>query len=274
MIMHTPGLVSAVWLKALKDTLMYGTLAAPRRQEILELPAQTHAINMLQPVITIPARKLNYRFMTAAAYWMLTGDDRVETIAPYNPHISQWSDDGQVFFGAYGPKVHAQLPYVIDKLREDPSSRQAGLTIWRESPPRTKDVPCTVAMFFTTRGNQLNANIFMRASDIWLGLPYDIFDFSILATYICAILNSEASVDKPLIIPGTLYLTAATSHVYRQHWDLARQVVAEGEIKPSISIPSDFYKDPFLLRSRLSVVRNSAPGDASRWWEEPDHETE
>jgi thymidylate synthase len=98
----------------------------------------------------------------------LSGDDKVATISPYNGRIADFSDDGMKFFGAYGPKIIAQLPFILDKLRKDPMSRQAGLTIWRESRRSPKDVPCTVAMFFSVRDGKLNNHVFMRSSDAWL----------------------------------------------------------------------------------------------------------
>src|SRR3546814_5271713 len=69
---------------------------------------------------------------------------RGSEIAPWNRHISQFSDDGVVFAGAYGPRINLQLDYVLNKLREDPDTRQAGLTIWRPNPQPSKDIPCKI----------------------------------------------------------------------------------------------------------------------------------
>ena len=153
---------SRTWLDALNDILVNGDLVAPRGKLTKEIPQRTIVVNMRKPVLRVPDRSLSYKFMVAEAFWILSGDDRVETIAPYNSRIAEFSDDGERFFGAYGPKIVAQLPYIVEKLLADEDSRQAGLTIWRECPPNTKDVPCTVAIFFSIRGGKLNVHVFMR----------------------------------------------------------------------------------------------------------------
>ena len=190
-----------VWLQTLDDLVNHGHVVSPRGQETRELPQRTIVVDMNRPVLNIPERNLGYKFMAAEAYWILTGDYRVETIAPYSKAISQFSDDGVTFFGAYGPKITHQFQYVLNKLVEDPDTRQAGLTIWRENPPQTKDVPCTVAIFFSIRRGELNCHVFMRSSDAWLGVPYDVFNFSMLSHAVCGCLNASKLKDFALT-PG------------------------------------------------------------------------
>lgn len=260
---------SDVWRELLKNILDQGRAVAPRGKPTLELPQRTIEVSMSAPVLTVPSRKLNYQFMAAEAYWILSGDNRVENIAPWNKHIAQFSDDGKVFFGAYGPKVVAQLPYVIKTLLDDPDSRQAGLTIWRESPQKTKDVPCTVAMFFNIRDGQLNNHVFMRSSDAWLGIPYDVFTFSMLGVLVCSELNEVTtglSARGGTLKPGTLHLTAASSHLYEPNWNDAQRCVLE---KPSAQkpMPAFWCGEPRELYDTLRQLRDSKPGDSLRWWE-------
>lgn len=265
-----------VWLELLHDILWNGEEVAPRGQPTRELLQRTIAIDMRRPVLTVPNRDLSYKFMAAEAYWILTGDDRVETIAPYNKRIAEFSDDGIRFFGAYGPKVKDQLPYVVDALRRDASSRQAGLTIWRENPPRTKDVPCTVALFFNIRRGLLNVNAFMRSNDVWLGTPYDVFNFSMLGHLVCARLNQypvlrspSAPAPAPIIRPGRLYLTAASSHLYQQNWDAADRCIIGGAVY-SARTPEELYLNEVKLIDTLQGLRHTAPGEPLRWWEAKD----
>jgi thymidylate synthase len=250
-----------VWQNLLRDLLEGGKCIAPRGMATQELPQRTLAVNMRKPVLTVPKRNINPRFMAAEAYWILSGDDRVETIAPYNSRIVEFSDDGQVFFGAYGPKVVAQLPYVVNTLMRDPSSRQAGLTIWRENPRPTKDVPCTVALFFGIRDGTLNVHVFMRSSDAWLGVPYDVFNFSMLGHYVCGLLHKEGMA----VTPGNLYLTAASSHLYETNYEQARQCL--DEVKPQFPTPTFAWTQPDQLMERLKSLRESKPGSELRWWD-------
>lgn len=256
---------SRIWLGALNDILVNGRQVAPRGKMTKEIPQRTFEVNMKKPVLRVPDRNLSYKFMVAEAYWILSGDDRVETIAPYNSRIKEFSDDGERFFGAYGPKIAAQLPYIIEKLLEDEDSRQAGLTIWRECPPKTKDVPCTVAIFFGIRDRQLNAHVFMRSSDAWLGVPYDVFNFSMLAHLVCGLLNEHFEPNH-YVSPGMLYLTAASSHLYETNWDDAKLCLA-ADVLDQPETPTMLWTDSRYLMETLRVLRDSRPGDDLRWWE-------
>lgn len=257
---------SQSWLMALGDILANGERVAPRGQMTKEILQRTLVVDMRKPVLNVPERQLSYKFMAAEAYWILSGDNKVSTIAPYNKMISQFSDDEEIFFGAYGPKIDAQIEYVVNKLRIDPDTRQAGLTIWRENPPPTKDVPCTVAIFFNIRNGKLNASVYMRSSDVWLGVPYDVFNFSMLAHMVCCFLNSNH--DNEPTVPGTLYLTAASSHLYERNWDEAHHCLARGTILEQPETPEVLYQNGEKFTEWLKQLRDTKPGDSFlRWWE-------
>lgn len=257
---------SEIWLDAVDRTLTHGVEVAPRGKVTKEILQRTLEIDMRQPVLRVPKRELNYRFMAAEAYWILTGDDQVATIAPYNSRIAEFSDDGECFFGAYGPKIVAQLPYVVAKLNEDRLSRQAGLTIWRESPPATRDVPCTVAIFCSLRNDLLNLHVFMRSSDLWLGVPYDVFNFSMLGHYICCLLN-HTRLSADFVTPGQLFLTAASSHLYQTNWDRAVVCLSSGNPLGQLMTPKFLFTDEFSCLEWLKDLRETKPGDVLRWWE-------
>lgn len=192
-----------------------GVMVKPRDMMTKEILHNTFAFSMLRPVVAVPERKLNYSFMAAEALWILAGDNRVDSISPYNKNIAQFSDNGETFFGAYGPKFVEQLPHVVGSLIEDSSSRQAVMTFWRESPPKTKDVPCTVALAFNVRDGRLNCHVYMRSSDAWLGVPYDVFNFTMIAIQVLALYNGAKSENVKL---GNLFLTAVSAHLYQRNW--------------------------------------------------------
>lgn len=266
-----PTLFNNVWRETLWALLHNGDEVRPRNQLTVELPQRTIVVDTRYPVLTVPERKLSYTFMAAEADWILSGDDRVETIAPYNAKMAEYSDDGKTFFGAYGPLIILQMEYVINKLRQDRDTRQAGLTTWRPNPPCTKDVPCTVAIFFNIRNNYLNSHVFMRSNDAWLGMPYDVFNFSMLVHAVCASLNEfykrVDDGDQP-VEPGRLYLTAASSHLYEQHFEAARTIVFDTDLPPDPGPTPEFmHQDAKAMSTCLKQLRGSKPGDPIRWWE-------
>lgn len=258
-----------VWAGSLNKIMIFGKSAEPRGRKTNEIMQHTTVTDMRCPVLLNPARKLSYQFMAAEAHWILSGDDSTAGITPWNKNIGNFSDDGERFFGAYGPKIMNQLDYVIAKLKKDPDTRQAGLTIWRENPPETKDVPCTVAIFANIRDGKLNLGVFMRSSDLWLGLPYDIFNFSMLAHLICCHLNEDVHhevLTGPVTLPGLLYVTAFSSHLYTSDLEKVEQCLASVvDYQPHTPVALSISKDS-LMRT-LRTLRNTSPGDSLRWWE-------
>lgn len=262
--------INSAWLVCAGDLIDLGRQVDPRGQLTYELPQRTVTIDMRRPVLTLPSRKLSYQFMAAEAHWILSGDDRVSTIAPYNKHIGAFSDDGLTFAGAYGPRIHEQLLYIVTKLTQDPSSRQAGLTIWMPNPQPSKDIPCTVAIWFQVREGKLNLHVFMRSSDVWLGLPYDLFNFSMLGHLVCSMLRKmDFTRQLNALEPGTLYLTAASLHLYDRNRSEVLAVLKEEEdrsLPEQPMTPEAFFTDQAVLMGTLAELRTSRATDRLRWW--------
>jgi thymidylate synthase len=263
---------NGVWVDVLRKTLDDGRLISTRGENVRERDHVTVSLNMNYPVLTVPERKLNYRFAAAEAEWILRGSNRVEELTPYNARMAEFSDDGETLAGAYGVRFVAQLGYVVEKLR-DRNTRQATMTTWVPSPAPSRDIPCTVALDFKIREGRLNAHVFMRSSDIWLGLPYDAFVFTMMSCRILECLNVISGVET--ILPGTLYITAASSHLYEKHFETAWEVVKGATpIGPKTPLPVRFYDrlsqvdlGRRTLTERLGKLKDTKRGDPSRWWE-------
>jgi len=263
-----------VWVNVIQKTIYSGRLISTRGENVHERDHVTVELNMNYPVLTVPERKLNYRFAAAEAEWILRGSNRVEDLIPYNGRMRDFSDDGETLYGAYGPRYTSQLHYVVGKLRSDPNTRQATMTTWIGNPMKTKDVPCTVALDFKIREGRLHTHVFMRSSDIWLGLPYDAFAFSMMSMRVLENLNTVPAAET--VLPGTLYITAASSHLYDKHLDAAMEIVksVSHPIGPKAAVPRKFYDpldrvgpDKRDLIERLRDLKDTKRGDPSRWWE-------
>ncbi len=212
------------WLDLLSDVMEHGHESRPRDYTTRELLVRTSVVPMRQPVVTVKNRALGYRFLAAEAAWILSGDNRLSSIAPYSRHIGKFSDDGLTFYGAYGPPFVDQAPYAVDALRRDISTRQAVVTTWRPRPGATKDVPCTVALQWLARDGRLNCAATMRSSDAWLGWPYDVHAFSMMSAHVALSLRATGG---PRLELGDLYLTAGSQHLYQRDWGEVEATVAD-----------------------------------------------
>jgi len=210
------------WHTNLRNIINGGQEVRPRGMLTREISPYMSWFDMTDPIVIAPERDLGYKFMSAEAAFILSGDNRVSTIAPYSKEISKFSDDGVTFFGSYGPRIVDQLQYVAKTLAEDLDSRQAVLEIWRPSPPKSKDIPCTCLIQWLIRGNKLNCIDTMRSSDTWLGWPYDSFAFSMVSLALLLRLRKAYKIDLEL---GTLTIVAGSQHLYERNFAQAEKVL-------------------------------------------------
>jgi thymidylate synthase len=205
---------NVAWLKLVNTLLKEGTVQSPRGRETLEILGHQTVVDMKYPLLSIYDRNLGYKFLCAEAHWILTGDNRVKTIEPYSKAIKFFSDDGEIFFGAYGPSIIEQFSHCRAALLKDRHTRQAVLTTWKRNPPESKDIPCTLTTQFIIRSNWLHVVHTMRSSDVWLGWPYDIFNFTMLAACMLLDLKNTKPEEFGTLALGNLFFTAGSQHLY------------------------------------------------------------
>ena len=96
----------------------------------------------------------------------------------------------------------------------------------------------------------------------------DVFSFSMVAHLICCRLNAAIGNAGSPFEPGTLYLTAASSHLYAENWLDALALI---DWRPSDSSQYEtlesMYTDEQRLLARLRALRDTGKGDSLRWWE-------
>ena len=243
MLVENTNFASA-WFDLLGKLYHTGKPVSPRGFETHELlGVQLRVDDMTKNILVHPARALSYRFAIAEWLWIASGREDVATVAKYNKHIAQFSDDGEVFYGAYGKRLAPQLDYLLENLRK-PHSRQAVASIWTPNPGPSKDIPCTLSWQLLARDGKLHAIVTMRSSDIILGLPYDFINFSLLTNSLAGELG---------LTPGSLIFNLGSSHLYDRDREKATTVLAQPELLQCVNSP------------RLSGL---APADDILNWEE------
>ena len=239
--------INDVWVGLVEKILGEGLEVKPRGLLTYEILSNKTVVDMKRSILTIPHRKLNYRFMFGEAWWILSGSNRVSDITQYLKNIGNYSDDGLTFRGAYGPKIIDQLDYVISQLSYDKSSRQAVLNIWKENPRNTKDYPCTLNMQWVIRDKKLHCITNMRSSDVWFGWNYDVFNFSMISLYVLIALKTKYNMDISL---GDLHLSAGSQHLYSNHFEDAGCIIEDSptNVSPIVFNANDFDHPKELVK--------------------------
>lgn len=243
------------WLDSIKEVMTTGLISKPRGLETKEILNQVMFFDMRRPICHHSDRKLSYQFMAAEAYWITSGSPLVEDIAPYNKHISQFSDDGYIFNGAYGPAFLSQVNFVVNTLVKDPNSRQAVLTIWHPNPVDTKDHKCTVALVFNIRAGVIHTTVLMRSNDLILGRPYDMFNFTIMTLRVLTQINHLTGHNYDL---GTMSFHAVSAHIYEDKYEMSRNLITnDSDSATIIGVPNRALIDwQFVVDSLLACRDN------------------
>ncbi|MEV0934310.1 thymidylate synthase [Streptomyces phaeochromogenes] len=170
-----------------------------------------------------PARILNPAFAVAETIWHLSGSD-ASWIFDYNAQLRKYTDDG-VLRGAYGPRMRNwagtvdQLHRVVEILTEDPDSRRALIQLY--DPARDaaghRDVPCTLGFAFHLRAGRLHMSTTMRGQDVWIGMPYDLFFYTVLHELVAGWLGAEL---------GDFHHYVGSLHIYERHLDQAEHLTS------------------------------------------------
>jgi thymidylate synthase len=183
-----------------------------------------------------PARILNPAFAVAETVWHLSGSD-APWIFDYNARLREYTDDG-VLRGAYGPRMRKwvgkvdQLARVVEILKEDPDSRRALIQLYDPAQDAAghKDVPCTLGFRFHLRADRLHMATTMRGQDVWIGMPYDVFFYTVLHELVAGWLDAEL---------GEFHLHVGSLHIYENHLDQSEQLtsLAASPVMPDLRTP-------------------------------------
>lgn len=195
--------------------------------------------------------------------WYLSKGTRLDFIDYYVPgRFQEESDDGVTVRSGYGERLQAwrgtnQLDNIIQLLRAHRSSRRATIQLFDASDltERYASIPCTCTLQFLIRDDRLHMFVAMRSNDAYLGLPHDIFSFTMLQEMVARAVDAEL---------GEYKHCAGSLHLYEEHFEAAQQYLNEGWQDP-VCMPAMPAGDPHdgieWLRGIEEVARLRRDGD-------------
>jgi thymidylate synthase len=224
-------------------------ICKPRGQTVKEIIAPTLVLrNPRARLLANTARKADYGFGVGEFFWYWEGKQDVESMLYYNKRMGNFSDNGFTLNSAYGyrtrvkqfgGKIHptsldnfgdgkTQWVAARDELIRDNDSRRAVLMIGTPldfvEGENSKDVPCTLHLQFFIRNNRLILHTSMRSNDVFWGLTYDLFSFTLLQELMMLELQAQG---LPGLQLGEYIHTAGSLHIYDKHFEQAEQAVDE-----------------------------------------------
>ena len=148
---------------------------------------QLNAITVIKDptrnILKSDIRKLPMRYAIGEMLWYMSGSNKLKEIQKYTSGWDRMSDDGETVNSNYGYCIKEkygfdQWEFVKCELDNNPNSRRAIIHIKEPSDLESKDVNCTVCLQFFIREGKLYLTTYMRSNDLWMGFPYDVFQFT------------------------------------------------------------------------------------------------
>lgn len=162
-------------------------------------------------------RKMPIRYAIGELLWYLSGNNDLKSIQMFTKAWDRMSDDGETVNSNYGYCLmdkfgFNQIEQALIQLCDNPQSRQVVLHIKEarnliDDP--TKDLNCTVCLQLFIREGKLYMTTYMRSNDLWLGFPYDVFQFTCLQILLAMKLHVDV---------GTYTHVAGSLHLYERDY--------------------------------------------------------
>jgi len=192
-------------------------------------------------------------------FWYLSGATRLDFIDYYVPgRFKVESDDGVSVRSGYGERLFShrgvnQVRNVIDLLSKKKTSRRAVIQLFDASDlsEAYKSIPCTCTLQFLIRDDRLSLFVAMRSNDAYIGLPHDVFAFTMLQELIARSIGVEV---------GEYKHCAGSLHLYDEHEAAARSYLDEAW-QSTIAMPSMPAGEPWsAVRALQSVEEDLRKG--------------
>ena len=158
--------------------------------------------------------------------WYASGSLALEDALECSKYWNNCTDNGRTVNSNYGylifhrknDKGYTQFQHAYNMLSRSLDTKKAVMVLYGpDHAYMSNDNPCTMFVEFHTvyRGSehdrrQLDMSVYMRSSDVWFGLPYDVPFFRAVQHTMCSLLRKK----HPDLEIGLYVHSAANMHVY------------------------------------------------------------
>ncbi len=215
------------------------------------------------PLLT--TKKLHFKSIANELIWFLKGDTNIKWLKENGVSIwNEWATEAGDLGPLYGHQWTAwptkegdtinQIDYVVKCLKENPNSRRILFHGWNveylpdETMSPQENVkqgrmalpPCHLLYQFYVADNKLSAQLYIRSSDSFLGLPYNTASLALLVHMLAQ------QCDLGL---GEIIITTGDSHIYNNHIEQVKEQLSRSpKPLPSLKIkrkPESIYDYKF-----------------------------
>lgn len=219
------------------------------------------------PMMT--TKKMPFKTMLREMLWFISGSSNIKYLQDHKIHYWDEFADKDLNLGPVygvqwrhwkGPdgKEFDQLAWAIDQIKNNPNSKGILVSAWNVADLDAMRLPpChTFYQFDVTKG-KLRLQLYQRSSDVFLGLPFNIAQYSMLLMMVAHVTGLEAR---------ELVVSIGNAHLYKNHLEQAKEQLKRKPLPfPTLKIVGDvkniddFTEDNFVLENYQSHPHIPAP---------------
>ncbi|MGH1487579.1 MAG: thymidylate synthase [Cellvibrionaceae bacterium] len=250
------------YLELLNDVLTEGVQKGDRTGTgTLSVFGRQYRHNLQNGFPLLTTKKLHFKSIANELIWFLKGDTNTQWLKENGVSIwDEWAteegDLGPIYGKQWtdwptqsGESIN-QIDYVVHCLKNNPDSRRILFHGWNveylpdETISPQENVkqgrmalpPCHLLYQFYVANNRLSAQLYIRSSDSFLGLPYNTASLALLVH----MLAQQCDLDV-----GDVIVTTGDSHIYSNHIEQVKtQLSREPKTLPTLKInrkPDSIY---------------------------------
>jgi len=250
------------YLELLEDILSHGAVKGDRTGTgTLSVFGRQIRHDLAAGFPLLTTKKLHFKSIANELIWFLSGNTNVSWLQQHGVSIwNEWATEDNELGPVYGKQWTAwptkaggvinQIDYVIDTLKKNPNSRRILFHGWNpeylpdESISPQENVkqgrmalpPCHLLYQFHVVAGRLSSLLYIRSSDSFLGLPYNIASLALL-THMLA--------QQCDLVPHEIIVSIGDLHAYANHLDqIQMQLTRETRKLPELVIkrkPESIY---------------------------------
>ena len=239
-VRHNKNSCEKQYLNLLKDIITENNIKISRNSKVYSKFGVRMEFNLLNGFPLLTTKKMPWKTILRELIWFIKGETDNKILKEQKVHIwdlnstkeflesrnlsyqiegdlgpiygFQWRHFGAEYIDCdsdYQNKGIDQLKYVINEIKENPSSRRIIMSSWNPIDiPKMALPPCHVMIQFNIEPPFIDAQLYQRSGDMFLGVPFNIASYSFLLSIIGHICN---------YIPRKLIHIIGDAHIYENH---------------------------------------------------------
>ncbi len=207
------------------------------------------------PLVT--TKKVHVKAVVHELLWFLKGDTNIRYLKDNGVSIwDEWADAQGNLGPVYGKqwrrweakdgRVIDQVAQVVELLKKDPDSRRMIVSAWNVGElDKMALMPCHTMFQFYVAGGKLSCQLYQRSADVFLGVPFNIASYALLALMMAQVAGLE---------PGDFVHTFGDVHIYSNHEEQVKLQLSRDpkplpvmKLSPAVKSIFDFKYEDFEL---------------------------